>query len=312
LGIPDRKVRGTGSDPGREHSGHGGRSVAGAMDGETLGCTQRCRGAGCGVLHPVETDAGGGAGDAVFLLHFAASRDFVHGRTLCGGTIRCRTAQPASYDPLPADAKILRSDLLPPAEFQQLRRDWRCGAPAGDCRGAGAAQHPLYRALLPDGAGRGGHDFFAQGLEVKGRQARAWALALLLAVGFAGVWRLQRKINAARDAMRQEQDEVLVRSPKLMKALTGEYATLAADIYWTRAVQYYGGKRLGQDTNLESLWPLLDLATTLDPHLIPVYRFGATFLSEPEPRGAGRPDLAVKLLERGLQANPDSWRLNQD
>jgi len=147
---------------------------------------------------------------------------------------------------------------------------------------------------------------------VKGGQARAWALALLLPVGFAGVWRLERKINAARDAMRQEQDEVLVRSPKLMKVLTGEYATLAADIYWTRAVQYYGGKQLGQDTNLESLWPLLDLATTLDPHLIPVYRFGATFLGEPEPRGAGRADLAVKLLERGIDANPEVWRLNQD
>src|SRR5262249_40822836 len=97
-----------------------------------------------------------------------------------------------------------------------------------------------------------------------------------------------------------------------MKALTGEYATLAADIYWTRAVQYYGGKRLGEDSNLESLWPLLDLATTLDPNLLPAYRFGATFLSEPAPRGAGRADLAVKLLERGMKANPEYWRLNQD
>jgi hypothetical protein len=147
---------------------------------------------------------------------------------------------------------------------------------------------------------------------VKSGKAAAWVLLLLLPAGFAGVWRLQRRINAARDAMHQEQDEVLVRSPKLMKALTGEYATFAADIYWTRAVQYYGGKRLGQDTNLESLWPLLDLATTLDPHLLPAYRFGATFLSEPAPRGAGRADVAVKLLERGLEANPESWRLNQD
>ena len=147
---------------------------------------------------------------------------------------------------------------------------------------------------------------------MKSGKAAAWLLLLLLPVGFTGLWRLQRKINVARDAMHQEQDEVLVRSPKLMKALAGEYATLAADIYWTRAVQYYGGKRLGQDTNLESLWPLLDLATTLDSQLIPAYRFGATFLSEPEPRGAGRPDLAVKLLERGIGANPDAWRLNQD
>jgi hypothetical protein len=147
---------------------------------------------------------------------------------------------------------------------------------------------------------------------VKDGKAAAWVLLLLLPVGFTGVWRLQRKINVTRDAMHQEEDEVLVRSPKLMKALTGEYSTLAADIYWTRAVQYYGGKRLGQDTNLDSLWPLLDLATTLDPQLLPAYRFGATFLSEPEPRGAGRADLAVKLLERGLEANPDFWRLNQD
>ena len=126
------------------------------------------------------------------------------------------------------------------------------------------------------------------------------------------MWRLQRHVNVEREAMHQEQDEVLVRSPRLMKLLTLEYAPLVADIYWTRAVQYYGGKRLGQDTNLESLWPLLDVATTLDPNLIPAYRFGATFLGEPEPRGAGRPDLAVKLLERGIQANPEFWRLNQD
>ena len=144
-----------------------------------------------------------------------------------------------------------------------------------------------------------------------GRTA-AWLLLSVLAAGFAGIWQVQRKVNVERDALHQEQDEVLVRSPKLLKAVTLEYGTLAADIYWTRAVQYYGGKRLGQDTNLESLWPLLDVATTLDPNLLPAYRFGATFLAEPEPRGAGRPDLAIQLLERGLKANPDYWRLNQD
>jgi len=144
------------------------------------------------------------------------------------------------------------------------------------------------------------------------KRSTAWLLLPVLAAGFAGVWQLQRKVDFERDAMREEQDEVLVRSPKLMKVVTLEYGTLAADIYWTRSVQYYGNKRLGQDPNLESLWPLLDVATTLDPNLLPAYRFGATFLSQPEPRGAARPDLAVQLLERGLKANPDYWRLYQD
>ena len=140
----------------------------------------------------------------------------------------------------------------------------------------------------------------------------AWLLLLAVPAGFAGVWKMQQHVNVESDAMHQEQDEVLVRSPRLMRLLTLEYAPLVADLYWTRAVQYYGGKRLGEDTNLESLWPLLNVATTLDPNLIPAYRFGATFLAEPEPRGAGRADLAVKLLDRGLQANPEFWRLNQD
>src|SRR5215471_6551528 len=147
---------------------------------------------------------------------------------------------------------------------------------------------------------------------MKGGRNPAWVLLILLPIGFVGLWRLQRQIYAAHEAMQQEQDVVLLRSPKLMKVLTGEYATLAADIYWTRAVQYYGNKRLGEDTNLQSLWPLLDMATTLDPNLLPAYRFGATFLSEPEPRGAGRPDLGVKLIERGIAANPGYWRLDQD
>ena len=36
------------------------------------------------------------------------------------------------------------------------------------------------------------------------------------------------------------------------------------------------------------------------------------FLSPPAPGGAGRPDLAVQLIQRGIQANPDYWRLYED
>ena len=64
--------------------------------------------------------------------------------------------------------------------------------------------------------------------------------------------------------------------------------------------------------NFDLLWPLLDVTTTLDPHLMPAYRFGAIFLSEPGEVGAGRPDLAIELVKRGIAANPSEWRLDTD
>ncbi len=36
------------------------------------------------------------------------------------------------------------------------------------------------------------------------------------------------------------------------------------------------------------------------------------FLAEPYPAGPGRPDLAVALLQKGLEARPDKWEYMQD
>ncbi|HMD85854.1 MAG TPA: hypothetical protein VKO18_14260 [Terriglobia bacterium] len=138
------------------------------------------------------------------------------------------------------------------------------------------------------------------------------ALGLVLVSGFAGVWQLQKKIDAQRERLNEERDELVLRSPKLIKRMSLEYAPLVGAMYWTRAVQYYGEKHRLRQKNLEELWPLLDIATTLDPDLIVAYRFGSTFLSDAPPRGAGDPDHAVELLRRGLKANPDYWRFYQD
>src|SRR4029434_1659866 len=65
------------------------------------------------------------------------------------------------------------------------------------------------------------------------------------------------------------------------------------------------------DHSYALLYPLLELTTTLDPYFDVAYQFGALFLAERPPGGPGRPDLAVKLLERGIQVQPDDWRLYQ-
>lgn len=142
--------------------------------------------------------------------------------------------------------------------------------------------------------------------------SKNWLLLILLPLGFAGVWQLQQRIDGQRAALHQERDELVLRSGKLVKAMSLEYAPLMADIYWTRVVQYYGDKRARHEASFELLWPLLDLTTTLDPNLLVAYRFGSTFLAEPPPRGAGHPEQGIALLERGIQANPEYWRFYED
>jgi hypothetical protein len=147
---------------------------------------------------------------------------------------------------------------------------------------------------------------------MKMQKSIAWLLLLALPAGFITLWQLQKGIDAQRAELHQERDELVLSSGKLLKAMSLEYAPLMADIYWTRVVQYYGDKRARGDPNFDLLWPLLDITTTLDPQLLVAYRFGSTFLSEPPARGAGRPDLGVRLVERGIQANPEYWRLYED
>jgi hypothetical protein len=104
-------------------------------------------------------------------------------------------------------------------------------------------------------------------------------------------------------------------SPGLLGRMVLGFDALAADVYWIRAIQHYGGDRLGLSgarTRYELLYPLLDITTTLDPHFNIAYRFGAIFLSEPYPGGSGRPDLAIALLRKGIVARPTKWEYYHD
>jgi hypothetical protein len=107
-------------------------------------------------------------------------------------------------------------------------------------------------------------------------------------------------------------ESLYISSPSALKRMSLGYTGLLADIYWTRAVQYFGShhRRSAEEYNL--LYPLLDITTTLDPKLTVAYRFGATFLAEPPPQGAGQPEKAVALVKRGIERNPNDWRLYYD
>jgi hypothetical protein len=129
---------------------------------------------------------------------------------------------------------------------------------------------------------------------------------------FVAIVALQVRIDAQTRSEAAESRELIFRSGPMMEKLSLGYNSLMADIYWTRAVQYYGTSVGTPHADFPLLWPLLDLATTLDPKLVVAYRFGAIFLSEPRPVGAGQTDRAIELIQRGIAANPDEWRLSTD
>jgi hypothetical protein len=145
-------------------------------------------------------------------------------------------------------------------------------------------------------------------------QGRTFAALVLVALLFALSVGLQAARTAAYPPARTPDQFLYVQSGSVARHLTLAFNSLAADVYWIRALQHYGGTKLDRraDKRYPLLYPLLDLTTSLDPHFSLAYRFGAIFLAEPFPNGPGRPDLAVKLLEKGLRAQPRKWEYMQD
>jgi tetratricopeptide (TPR) repeat protein len=87
------------------------------------------------------------------------------------------------------------------------------------------------------------------------------------------------------------------------------YDGLLADIYWTRAVQYFGNKHHEGADQYNLLAPLLKITTTLDPRLLVAYQYGGNFLAPKPPNGAGMPQAAIDLMEQGIRNNPNDWNL---
>jgi hypothetical protein len=125
---------------------------------------------------------------------------------------------------------------------------------------------------------------------------------------------LQVRRDRAYATDKPAEQVLYLQSPEVARRLALSYDAIAADVYWIRALQHFGSTRqsTAQDKNYELLYPLLDMSTGLDPYFNIAYRFGAIFLAEPKPGGPGRPDLAVKLLEKGLRYSPQKWQYMQD
>ena len=142
----------------------------------------------------------------------------------------------------------------------------------------------------------------------------AWAALVALFAAVIGLQMLQTREQPLGLPADVSTNLLYVRSPEFLRRASLSFHALVADIYWIRTVQHYGRTKLSTDSNkqYDILYPLLDLSTSLDPYFDVAYKFGAIFLAEEYPAGAGRPDQAIALLRKGLQAQPDKWQLAQE
>jgi hypothetical protein len=138
---------------------------------------------------------------------------------------------------------------------------------------------------------------------------KRWSALLFFA---AAIPFLQMRVDTSLGDYRAQEEILYMWKGEQVKRLCPGFESLMADIYWIRTVQYFGGKRaFSKNKRFDLLEPLIDITLTLDPTFEIVYRYGALFLSEPPPSGAGRPDRGVALLDRGAKALPRAWFLQQ-
>jgi tetratricopeptide (TPR) repeat protein len=140
---------------------------------------------------------------------------------------------------------------------------------------------------------------------------RTWIFIAIFVVCAFLIKPTQDFIEARTSQNGPEPDLLFFSSPKLVKHMALGYDGLLADIYWMRAIQYYGRREEAakREVRYKNLSTLLDITTTLDPYILDIYRSGSSFLAEPEPIGAGQPKEAIKLIDKGIQYIPQDWRL---
>ena len=144
-------------------------------------------------------------------------------------------------------------------------------------------------------------------------RTRTLALGLVVVIRMACAALLVQRIDTLRPPEDPNAiDESLYVNGKTARRISLGFNGLAADWYWMRSLQYVGRKIINDNDvsidnlgllNLKLLAPLLDTATTLDPEFLDPYEYAAIVLP------AINVDDAIRITQKGIDANPNAWRL---
>jgi tetratricopeptide (TPR) repeat protein len=94
---------------------------------------------------------------------------------------------------------------------------------------------------------------------------------------------------------------IYIPSGKFLKYATFGYSALAADLIYLWSIQYYSTPTI--DDRFTHLDHIFSIISELDPHYTDPYEVGALIAVQE----AHDPEAAFKILDLGLEKNPDQW-----
>ena len=140
---------------------------------------------------------------------------------------------------------------------------------------------------------------------------------VVIAVGFCVIVLLNRNLETRHGALPKvnDRDQLVLQGSRLKGFVFGAEG-LVADWYWMTALQYIGDKLYDSKSeainidnlrplNPRLLYPYLDIATDLDPAFMTAYSYGAVVLP------AIDAEKAIALTKKGIERNPQEWKLYQ-
>ncbi len=133
---------------------------------------------------------------------------------------------------------------------------------------------------------------------------RRVAVGLGILAAAAGVAHASRRIEASRAAQTEGAQVLYLPSGRYLKAASLGFPELMADLVYIWSIQYYGHYE-AQDRfrYLEHVYG--NVISELDPRYVDPYLIGSMIMS----MEANDPEMALRLLDKGIAANPDEWIL---
>ncbi len=136
------------------------------------------------------------------------------------------------------------------------------------------------------------------------RDWRAAAIAVLFAGQALLALGLDPRVRPDRPALSARPEGPRIASTVRAAAELTGMRVVVGHAFWFRVIQYYGDSGNSRE-RYAKLFPYCNLTADLNPYYVPLYAFGAAPLAF----HLKRPDEAVQLLHRGIEANPGATRL---